>query len=103
MIILIEWDFFESSSRRKFIQLLCLSGHNKKGANKNNEVKRPLWEWKNKFGARIKIMWEEQIDDPPIHYVIQIYSYGAILPRLNYWGKTKWKGKSPLRVIGWFV
>ena len=36
--------------------LLCLSGHNKKGPNKNNEVKKPLWKQRNMFGARIKIM-----------------------------------------------
>ena len=34
-----------------------------KGTNKNNQVKRPLWEQRNMFGPRIKIMWEEQLVD----------------------------------------
>ena len=29
------------------VLLLCLSGHSKKGANKDNEVKGPLWEQRN--------------------------------------------------------
>ena len=39
-----------------------------KGANKNNEVKS-LCENKKMFYTRIKIMWEEQLVDPPIHYL----------------------------------
>ena len=35
----------------------------------DNEVKRPLREQRNMFGARIKIMWEEHLVDPPIHYL----------------------------------
>ena len=31
------------------VLLWCLSGHNKKGKNKDNEVKRPLWEQRNSF------------------------------------------------------
>ena len=47
--------------------ILCLSGHNKKGANRTMKVKRSLWEQRNMLGARIKIMWKEQLVDPPIH------------------------------------
>ena len=36
------------------------------------KVKRPLWEERNMFGARIKIMWEEQLVDPQIHHIIKI-------------------------------
>ena len=50
--------------------LLGLSGHNEKGAIKNNQAKIGLCE--NMFGARMKIMWEEQFVDPPIHYIISV-------------------------------
>ena len=49
-----------------------MTGHNEKGANKNNQVKRPLQERMQMLGARIKIMWKEQLVDPPIHYLISI-------------------------------
>ena len=49
--------------------LLCLSDHNKKGTKKNNKVKGPLFELRNMFGTRIKIIWEEQLADPSIHYI----------------------------------
>ena len=39
----------------------------KKGANRTMKVKRPLCEQRNMFGVRRKIMWEEQLVDPPIH------------------------------------
>ena len=48
------------------VLLFCLSGQNKKGSKKNNEVKRPLLEQRNIFGTRVKIMWEERLVDPPI-------------------------------------
>ena len=35
-------------------------------------VKSPLWKQRNMFGARIKIMWEEQLVDPSIHYIKKI-------------------------------
>ena len=40
----------------------------KKGTNRTMIVKRPLWWQKDMFGARIKIMWEEQLVDPLIEY-----------------------------------
>ena len=52
------------------VKLLCLSGHNRKGANRTMKVKRPLWEQRNMFGPRIKIMWEEQLVDSPTPYII---------------------------------
>ena len=33
------------------------------------KVKRPFVKQRNMFGARIKIMWEEQLVDPPIDYI----------------------------------
>ena len=36
-----------------FVILLCLSVHNKKGANKNNKMKRPLLEQINVLGAKL--------------------------------------------------
>ena len=62
--------------------LLCLSDYNKKGANKNNQVKGPLLKQRNMFVVRIKIMWEEQLVDPPIHFttfVIALCYYTLIL------------------------
>ena len=44
----------------RILNLLYLSGWNKKGANRTMKVKRPLRRQRNKFGARKKIMWEEQ-------------------------------------------
>ena len=35
----------------------------------NNEAKRALGEQRNISCARIKIMWEEQLVDPPIPYL----------------------------------
>ena len=35
----------------------------------NSKVKRPLWEKKNMFGARIKVNLEEQLVGPLIHYI----------------------------------
>ena len=32
------------------VKLLCLSGHNRKGANRTMKVKRPLCEQRNLFG-----------------------------------------------------
>ena len=47
--------------------------HTQKSVQKNNQtnfkVKRPLWEQRNRFGARITIMWEEQLVDPLIHQI----------------------------------
>ena len=34
--------------------------------------KGPLWEQRNMFGARIKILWEEQLVDSLIHYITSI-------------------------------
>ena len=48
----------------KFIILLCLSVHNKMGANMNSEQL-------NMVGSRIKIMWEEQFVDHPNELNIQ--------------------------------
>ena len=44
---------------------ICLVGM-KKGANRTIKVKRPLQRQKDMFGARLKIMWEEQLVDPAI-------------------------------------
>ena len=74
--LIIEW----------LVKLLCLSGHNKKGANRTMKVKRPLWEQRNMFGARIKIMWDEQLVDPPIHYLT-----GVVVP----WSSVKNKLVNP--------
>ena len=41
----------------------------KKGANRTMKVRRPL---RNLFGARIKIMWEEQLVNPPIDYITSV-------------------------------
>ena len=41
----------------------------KKGASRPMKVKRPLRRQQNTLGARIKIMWEEQLVGPPIHYI----------------------------------
>ena len=43
--------------------ILFVSAKNK-GANITLRVKRPLCEQSNMFGARIKIIWEEQLVDP---------------------------------------
>ena len=51
------------------MNLLYLSGQNKKGANRTTKVKRPLRRQRNMFGNKIKIMWEEQVVDPPIDYI----------------------------------
>ena len=37
----------------------------------DSNVKRPLWEPRKVFGARIKIMWEGQLVDPQIHYIME--------------------------------
>ena len=42
---------------------MCLSVHNKKGVDRTIKVKRPFLEQRNMFGARIKIIWEEQLVD----------------------------------------
>ena len=39
------------------------------GAKRTMKVKRPLRRSRNIFGARIKIMREEELVDPPIHYI----------------------------------
>ena len=52
--------------------IMCLPDHNGKGSNKNNQVKGPLWEQRKMFGARIKITWEKQLVDPPIHYITSV-------------------------------
>ena len=36
------------------------------------KLNRPLWRQRNIFGARINIMWEEQLVDPPIHYITTV-------------------------------
>ena len=41
-------------------QLLYMSGRTENGANENNRTK---------LGARMKIMWEAQLVDPPIDYI----------------------------------
>ena len=57
------------------VVLLYLSDENVKRHQYNNENKKAFvrtkeFVWRqNKFGARIKIMWEEQLVDPPIHYI----------------------------------
>ena len=33
-------------------------------------VKRPLWRQRNMFGARLNIMWGEQLVDPSVDYII---------------------------------
>ena len=32
-------------------------------------------------GARIKIMWEEQLDDPPNEYITPVNLYGKFYPK----------------------
>ena len=55
------------------VLLLYLSCRNGSGANKTNECEKSLCEDKrNMFGARIKIMWEKQIVDPPIDYITSV-------------------------------
>ena len=36
---------------------------------------RHLWSQRNMFGARIKIVWEEQLVDPPIDFISLIFSF----------------------------
>ena len=36
------------------------------------KLERPLRRQRNMFGARIKIMWEEQLVDPPIHNITSV-------------------------------
>ena len=36
------------------------------------KVKRPLWRQRNMFGARIKIMLDEQLVDPPVDKIIYV-------------------------------
>ena len=48
-----------TSSKLQFLILLCLSDRKKRAPTRT----------KNIVGARIKIMWEEQLVDPPIDYV----------------------------------
>ena len=36
------------------------------------KVKRPFRRQRYTFGARIKIMWEEQLVDPPIDYIVEV-------------------------------
>ena len=43
------------------------------------KVKRPLRRQRNMFGARMGIMWEEQLVDPPID---------CIIPGINEEGST---------------
>ena len=54
----------------------CICIDTRKRAPKNNEinskVKRPLWEQRNMLGARIKIMWEEQLVDPLNNYITSV-------------------------------
>ena len=55
--------------------LYCFLSHwNESGANKNNESEKAFVKTKeyvrNMFGARIKIMCEKQLVDPPIDYII---------------------------------
>ena len=45
-----------------------MSGLIEKGRQQDNEVKRPLRRQMNMFGTRIKIVFEEQLADPPINY-----------------------------------
>ena len=46
----------------------------RKRAPKNNQtnckVKIPLCEQRNMFGARIKIMWQEELVDALIHFIL---------------------------------
>ena len=41
------------------------------------KVKRPKRRQRNMFGAIIKIMWEEQLVDPPIHYIRSVNALAA--------------------------
>ena len=53
---------------------MFLSHWNESGANKNNKSEKAFVKTKeyvrNMFGARIKIMCEKQLVDPPIDYII---------------------------------
>ena len=45
--------------------VLYLSGRTKNGAKENNITL-------TMYGARIKIMWEEQLVDPPVDYITPV-------------------------------
>ena len=56
-----------------FTTVYCVSIDTRKMVKKNNEtnskVKRTLWEQRNLFCARIKIIWDGKFVDPLIHYL----------------------------------
>ena len=56
------------------MQLLCLSGYNKKAS-----IEQWKWEQKNMFGARMKIMWEVQFVDPPTQYFYTLTKYWSFV------------------------
>ena len=68
-ILVNRWSIINSfMPLESYLYCVCLVTI-KKGANKTMKVKRPLWRQRNTFSARIKIMWKEQLVDPPIHYL----------------------------------
>ena len=60
---------FSAELPSSIVLLLCLSDHNEKGANMNNRTMEYKW---NMVGARIKIMLEEKLVDPPNEYVTPV-------------------------------
>ena len=48
----------------KVMVVLYLSGQNEKSTNRTDK--------RNMFGARVKIMWDEQLVDPPVHYITSV-------------------------------
>ena len=53
------------------VKILYNYGLNEKDAKRTMKVQKPSWEQRNLIGTRIKIMWEEQLVDPPIDYIIR--------------------------------
>ena len=61
-----------------WLNIYCVWINTWKRATKNNEINskvtKPLWKQRNRFGTIIKIMWEEQLVDPLIYYILVIFS-----------------------------
>ena len=73
-----------------------------KNNERNSEVKKPSWKQMNMFGTRLKIMWEEQLVLPLIHYItVSSKKRSRFKKRLETtWGSKikrnkKWLGTNP--------
>ena len=58
-----------STNRKDYCLSIVIVWSEGNGANKNNESEKAFVKKTNMFGARIKIMWEEPLVDPSMHYI----------------------------------